>query len=81
MGNNPYLPPDMFAEFSLNGTNLILTSGPKPKGTADVQETIAANVTELKFSAPLDGKSVQMVLTLVDNNHSLTVTCGSIMHN
>lgn len=73
------LPPDCNATFSLSGTNLVLNTG---TGT----ETVARNVTELQFSAPVDGKSVQMVMTLdkdlnKDSDYSITVTCGSIMHN
>lgn len=75
------LPPDMYAEFYLNGTDLmqktatLAGAGPDP-------EILARNVTELQFSVSPDGKSAQMVMTLSkDREHSITVTCGSIMHN
>ena len=79
LGANPNLGPDMFAKFSLSGTNFVVTTG--AIGTAGNQEIIANNVNQLKFSAPVDGKTVQMVMTLADTNHAITVTCGSIMHN
>lgn len=79
------LPPDRYAQFYLNGADLMLDTGTydpetgvgPPTGT----ETVARNVTELKFSA-VGGKCCQMVMTLLkDGEHSITVTCSSIMHN
>lgn len=75
---DPDLSPDSNATFSLSGTNLVLNTG---TGT----ETVARNVIELRFSE-VDDKSVQMVMTLDKdpgnpNDYSITVTCGSIMHN
>ena len=86
--SDPDQEPDSYATFFLDGTYpapLMLARGTyDPNTEAYTQtstETVAGNVTELQFSAPFDGKSVQMVMTLSDNNHSMTVTCGSIMHN
>ena len=68
------LPPDRYAAFFLNGTDLMLATGTyDPNSGATVQtgtETVAGNVTELQFSAPPDFKSVQMVMTLADSDHS-----------
>lgn len=75
------LDPDSYATFYLNGTDLMLDTGTIAAGTPTTTEIVAGNVTELQFSAPFDGKSVQMVITLVDSDHAITVTCGSIMHN
>ena len=73
-------PPDMYALFYLNGTSLMLDTGTVTAGTAATTETVANSVTELQFSTT-HSKSVQMVVTLNDNVNSITVTCGSIMHN
>ena len=80
VNGSAYLEPDKFARFYLSGTNLMLSTG-DIVSDSDTTTVIARNVTELEFSAPYDGKSVQMVMTLEDNNHSITITCGSIMHN
>ncbi len=80
-----------YAKFYLSGTNFMLDQGPATynstdesvtaSATVDSTMTVAANVTELKFS--VDGTSVQMTLTLFDNNlqQGLTVVCSSIRHN
>jgi len=81
MDGDADLPPDRYAEFYLSGTDLMLDTGITPGTPTAPPETVASNVIELQFSAPLDGKSVQMVMTLSDSDHSMTVTCGSIMHN
>ena len=80
-------PPDSFAKFYKSGTNLLLETG--PIGTTDsTPEVLARNVAELEFSFsnPQDSKSVQMVMTLDKDtsnasDYSITITCGSIMHN
>ena len=83
--NDPYQEQDRYALFYQSGTNLMLDTGTYDPNTGVTvptgTETVAGNVTELQFSAPIDGKSVQMVLTLSNADHSITVTCGSIMHN
>ncbi len=80
-------PPDSFAKFYKSGTNLLLETG-SIGSTDDTPEVLARNVTELEFSysVPQDSKSVQMVMTLDKNtsdayDYSVTITCGSIMHN
>ena len=82
------LPPDRYAEFYLNGTNLVLDTGTIAAGTRATTEIVARNVhaDTLQFSAPVDDKSVQMVMTLgkigdADSKYSTTVICGAIMHN
>ena len=77
---DPDLPPDMYAEFYLSNTDLLLATGAIGPNTVPTTETVAGNVTELQFSVP-DSRSVQMVMTLADPNHSITITCGSIRHN
>ncbi len=80
-------PPDSFAKFYKSGTNLLLETG--PVGTTDsTPEVLARNVAELEFSFsnPQDSKSVQMLMTLDKDtsnasDYSITITCGSIMHN
>jgi len=77
------LAPDSSATFSLSGTNLVLNT---ISGGVNTTETVARNVTKLQFSEPIGGKSVQMVMTLdknpeINSDYSITVTCGSIMHN
>jgi prepilin-type N-terminal cleavage/methylation domain-containing protein len=86
--NDPYLPPDRYAIFYQSGTNLMLDTGTTATWTPDTTEIVAGNVTELQFSVPVDVKSVQMVMTLDedqnpddDSGYSITITCGSIMHN
>jgi len=90
--NDPNLPPDRYAEFYLNNTNLMLDTGTYNPNTGVIAqtgtETVARNVvgSSLKFSAPVNEKSVQMVMTLdknpaINSDYSITVTCGSIMHN
>lgn len=81
------LEPDSLAKFYLSGTNLLLETGPK-NTTDDTPEVLARNVAELKFSYsdPQDSRSVQMVMTLDKDtsnasDYSITITCGSIMHN
>jgi hypothetical protein len=80
-------PPDSFAKFYKSGSNLLLETG-LIGTTDDTPEVVARNVTELEFSYsnPEDSKSVQMVMTLDKdasnaNDYSITITCGSIMHN
>lgn len=85
---NPGADPDKYARFYPEDdsypTNLILDTGTYDPNTGAITptgdpETVAQNVEELKFS--LDGKSVQMTLTLDDDEHGLTVVCSSIRHN
>jgi prepilin-type N-terminal cleavage/methylation domain-containing protein len=79
VNGSAYLIPDKFAIFYLGGTNLMLDTG-NVGSSADTSTVIARNVTELEFSAP-NIKSAQMVMTLKNNDHSITITCGSVMHN
>ena len=72
--------PDLYAQFYLNGTSLMLARGDIVSGAVIATEVLATNVTELKFSAD-SGRSVQMVMTLDDGRDSITVTCGSMRHN
>jgi prepilin-type N-terminal cleavage/methylation domain-containing protein len=85
--------PDMYAEFYLNEDtkSLMLATGSYDSitgGTTEINSrTVAGNVEDLKFSKT-NSKSVQMVMTLdssgndnADDDHSITVTCGSVMHN
>lgn len=80
------LEPNMYAEFYLIGTDLMLNTGDYNADTEETTltgtETVANNVVELIFSET-PSKGVQMVLTLddPDSNYSMTVTCGAIMHN
>jgi len=74
------LPPDLFVQFYLNGTELIQDSGDIATSTVTSSEVIASDVTELKFSAS-GGRGVQMLLTLNNGIEAITVTCGSISHN
>lgn len=81
-----------YALFYQSGTDLMLETGTYDPNTGNTTptgtpETVAGNVMELQFSAP-DTRSVQMVMTLKNQNpandddrHSITVTCGAIMHN
>jgi prepilin-type N-terminal cleavage/methylation domain-containing protein len=80
-------PPDSFAKFYLSGTDLLLETG-LIGSTDDTPEVLARNVAELEFSFsnPNDSKSIQMVMTLDKDtsnasDYSMTITCGSIMHN
>ena len=87
VNGNAYAKPDSFAKFYLSGTDLLLER--ELIGNTDsIPEVLASNVAELKFSfsEPQDSKNVQMVMTLDkdtsnDNDYSMTITCGSIMHN
>ena len=84
---NPGADPDRYARFypqdNSYPTALMLDTGTYNPGTGATTntgtETVATNVEELKFS--VDGKSVQMTLTLDDGEHGLTVTCSSVRHN
>jgi prepilin-type N-terminal cleavage/methylation domain-containing protein len=80
VGSDPYLSPDLFVQFYLNGTELIQDSGDIATSTVTSSEVIARDVTELKFSAD-GGRGAQMLLTLNNGQESITVTCGSIRHN
>lgn len=86
------LEPNRYAQFYLNGTDLMLGTGTYDPETDTATQTdtqiVAGNVAEsspgvssLKFSAPVGGKCCQMVMTLADSDHSITITCSSIMHN
>jgi prepilin-type N-terminal cleavage/methylation domain-containing protein len=77
---------DMYAEFLFNDADNTLMLEKGLIGVADPSPVVVArNVTEVKFST-IHSKSVQMVLTLdntatVTGGHSMTITCGAIMHN
>ncbi|MBN2589345.1 MAG: prepilin-type N-terminal cleavage/methylation domain-containing protein [Sedimentisphaerales bacterium] len=79
VNDEAYLPPDKFARFYRSDTNLMLSTG-DIGSSADTTQIVASNVIGLEFSY-LNPKSVQMVMTLKDQNHSKTITCGSVMHN
>jgi len=87
VNGNAYLEPDSYARFYLEDSQLKLETG-LIGSTDDLPEVLASNVAELEFSFsnPGDSKSIQMVMTLdadTSNAHdySMTITCGSIMHN
>ena len=87
VNDSAYLEPDSFAEFYLSGTDFLLKRG--TIGSTNITpEILAKNVVELEFSFsnPGDSRSIQMVMTLDKDiantsDYSLTLTCGSIMHN
>ena len=77
-------PPDSFAKFYLNGTQLMLETS-TIGNSDDIAEVLARNVTELEFSY-VSSKNIQMVMTLDkdpanNSDYAMTITCGSIMHN
>jgi len=85
---SPGADPDQYARFYLSGTDLMLERGSATYDEANKEMTsgaasglavVVGNVMELKFD--IEGSSVQMVLTLDDGEHGLTVTCTSIRHN
>ena len=75
--------------------SLMLDTSTIGPNTVTTTQTVASNVTELQFSSQfideetgyVTGNGLQMVMTLndknttKDSNHSITITCCSIMHN
>ena len=87
INDSAYLEPDSFAKFYLSNNQLLLETG-TIGSVDDIPEVVAKNVAELEFSYsnPNDSRSVQMVMTLDKDpsdpyDYSVTITCGSIMHN
>lgn len=78
--------PDRYAEFYLNDNSktLFLEKGsydPNSGSTNYISTTkVARNVEELNFTE-MHYKSVQMVMTLKNEDHSMTIICGSVLHN
>ena len=65
----------------ITGPNRVTSYDPNSGTTAEISSiTVAKNVEELNFSAN-HNKSVQMIMTLDNDDHSMTITCGSVMHN
>jgi hypothetical protein len=71
--------PDRYARFYLQNEELVLDWGVRtPKETIGLQ-TLCHNVSNCKFSS--EGRSVQMFLTLDDDNRSVTVASSAILNN
>ncbi len=80
--------PDRYAHFYTTGGSLMVDQGPAvcsdPNNitlqAANISTPLAINVTSAVFLQP-ESNCVQMILTLDDGKHGLTVTCSSVRHN
>ncbi len=76
--------PDRYAKFYVSSGSLLVDYGDLEPGTWNTLSvlstmTLARNVDSVKFG--VIGTSVQMVLSLNNNNEAMTTVCSAVRHN
>ena len=76
--------PDRYAKFYISSGSLLVDYGDLDPGTWNTLSvlntmTLARNVDSVKFD--VTGTSVQMVLSLNNNNEAMTTICSAVRHN
>ena len=75
----PNSPIDSYAQFYLDGDNLMLETGTLNPKTSLTSTTVSSNVASCQFIAA--GSSAQMILVLDDGNYRRGAVTSAVMHN